>query len=83
MLYVQNAYSKTVVIKTKNGRKYSKYLEYPKGHPNQPMTPEELENKFNSLSSEILTTERQKEIKELVFNCEKYDARTFMKSLVI
>lgn len=72
-----------VVIKTKNGREFSEYLEYPKGDPREPMTMEDLENKFNGLSSGLLNSKRQKEIKEMIFNCEEMDTRNFMNKLVL
>jgi 2-methylcitrate dehydratase len=72
-----------VVIKTKDGREFSEYLEYPKGDPREPMTMEDLENKFNGLSSGLLNSKRQKEIKEMIFNCEEMDAGNFMNKLVL
>jgi 2-methylcitrate dehydratase len=72
-----------VVIKTKNGREFSEYLEYPKGDPREPMTMEDLENKFNGLSSGLLNSKRQKEIKEMIFNCEEMDTGNFMNKLVL
>ena len=59
-----------VVIKTKDGKEFSEYLEYPKGDPREPMTMEDLDNKFNSLSGELLSSTRQKEIKDAIFNAE-------------
>lgn len=72
-----------VVVKTKDGREFAEYLEYPKGDPREPMTMDDLEAKFNALSSELLTAERQAEIKEMIFNCENMTAREFMKALVV
>ena len=71
------------VIKTKDGKEFSEYLEYPKGDPREPMTIEDLDNKFNSLSSNILSSSKQKEVKETIFNCEKLSAQEFMKALII
>ncbi|MFA3781663.1 MmgE/PrpD family protein [Melioribacteraceae bacterium 4301-Me] len=72
-----------VVIKTKDGKEFSKYLEYPKGHPKQPMTIEDIENKFNSLSEKILTRPQQDKIKEMILGCEKLSTQNFMKELVL
>ncbi|GJQ61824.1 MAG: MmgE/PrpD family protein [Melioribacteraceae bacterium] len=72
-----------VVVKTKDGREFSEYLEFPKGDPREPMSMEDLENKFNALSDEVLSSERQKEIKEMIFNCETLSAKEFMNKLVI
>jgi len=72
-----------VVIRTKDGREFSKYLEYPKGDPREPMTIEDLENKFNGLSDNVLTKKLQKEIKEMIFSCDNLNARYFMSKLVV
>ena len=72
-----------VVIKTKNGKEFSEYLEYPKGDPREPMTEEDLENKFNALSGKLITKKRQKSIKKMIFKCEKKKTKEFMESLIV
>lgn len=72
-----------VQIKTKDGREFEEYLEYPKGDPREPMTMEDLENKFNSLSSELLDADRQKALKDMILKCEELSAPEFMKALVV
>ena len=72
-----------VVVKTTDGKEYSEYLEYPKGDPREPMTMEDLDNKFNALSSELLGETRQKEIKEMIFNCDEMTINDFMNKLTI
>jgi 2-methylcitrate dehydratase len=72
-----------VVIKTKDGREFSEYREYPKGDPREPMTMEDLDVKFEALSSALLSNERMAEIKETIFSCEKMNANDFMKALVV
>ena len=72
-----------VTIKTKDGKEFSEYIELPKGDPSEPMTIEDLENKFNSLSGNLIPKPRQKEIKKMIFNCEKKTAREFMEKLIV
>ncbi|MCH7974299.1 MAG: MmgE/PrpD family protein, partial [Bacteroidetes bacterium] len=72
-----------VIIKTKDGREFSEYREYPKGDPREPMTMEDLEIKFNSLSDELLSEERQSEIKNMILNCEEMKANDFMEKLTV
>jgi 2-methylcitrate dehydratase len=72
-----------VVVKTIDGKEYSEYLEYPKGDPREPMTMEDLDNKFNALSSELLNEKRQKEIKGMIFDCEKMNVNEFMDNLIV
>lgn len=72
-----------VVIRTTDGREFSEYLEYPKGDPREPMTIEDLDAKFNSLSAGLLSPERQKQVKETIFSCEKMSASDFMAALKV
>ncbi len=72
-----------VIVKTKDGREFSEYLEYPKGDPREPMTMEDLENKFNALSSKLLSSSRQREIKDAILSCESLSSREFMKLLIV
>jgi len=70
-----------VVVETTDGKRYEEYLEYPKGDPREPMTMDDLEAKFNALSASLLNEARQREIKEVVFGCDKLSVRDFMKVL--
>jgi 2-methylcitrate dehydratase len=70
-----------VVVKTKDGREFSEYLEYPKGDPREPMTMEDLDNKFEGLVGKLLTKGRQKEVKDAIFDAELLTAKEFMKKL--
>ncbi|MFQ5789861.1 MAG: MmgE/PrpD family protein [Acidobacteriota bacterium] len=72
-----------VTIKTRDGRQYSAYLEYPKGDPRQPMTMKELENKFNSLAGGRFDGGRLKMLKETVFDCESRSASDFMAEMIL
>ncbi len=70
-------------IKTKDGNVYSEYLEYPKGDPREPMTIEDIDNKFSGLSEGLLSEEKQQSIKTIVLNAENYNTTEFMSNLVI
>lgn len=72
-----------VVITTNDGRSFEEYLEYPKGDPREPMTLNDLENKFNSLAKGVLSEARLAEVKDLIFDCDKVSAREFMTKLVV
>jgi 2-methylcitrate dehydratase len=72
-----------VTIKTRDGASNSVYLEYPKGDPRQPMTMEDLENKFNSLASERVNEDRLRVLKDVIFSCERLSAREFMEQMVV
>jgi len=70
-----------VMIKTTDGREFSEYLEYPKGDPREPMTMDDLEAKFDALSSGLLSEKRQREMGKMIFACETMKARDFMREL--
>ncbi len=72
-----------VKVRTKDGKEFSAYLEYPKGDPREPMTEDDLKAKFNALSAELLNAERQEKIRKMIFSCEHMSARAFMKELVV
>ena len=72
-----------VVVKTKDGREFSEYLEYPKGDPREPMTMADLDNKFEGLVGKLLTKRRQKEVKEAIFDAELLTTKEFMKKLIV
>jgi len=71
-----------VVVKTKNGKVYSEYLEYPKGDPREPMTEDDLTSKFNGLATGLLDDARKKEIKDIIFSCETMSCKDLMKELI-
>lgn len=71
------------VIRTKDGREFSEYLEYPKGDPREPMTQEDLDNKFEALSGDKLDKSRRDAVKDLIFNCDNLSAVEFMEKLVV
>jgi 2-methylcitrate dehydratase len=70
-----------VVVTTNDGRTFEEYLEYPKGDPREPMTMDDLENKFNSLAGDKFDTAAKKQLKETIFNCEELTTSEFMELL--
>ena len=72
-----------VVITTNDGQEYSEYLEYPKGDPREPMTMDDLENKFNSLAGNEFNKIELNSLKKLIFNCENISSLDFMSQLVV
>ena len=47
------------------------------------MTMEDLENKFNALSSKLFSSSRQREIKDAILSCESLSSSEFMKLLIV
>ena len=72
-----------VVVMTNDGRTFEEYLEYPKGDPREPMTMDDLENKFNSLAGDKFTDDAKKQLKASIFNCEEMTVDVFMNNLTI
>ncbi len=72
-----------VVVKTNDGQEFEEYLEFPKGDPREPMTMDDLENKFNSLVAEKFDSNQKNKLKENIFNCENMSASEFMENLNI
>jgi 2-methylcitrate dehydratase PrpD len=65
--------SAKVTIRTTNGEEITKSVDVPKGHPNNPLTKPELEDKFSNLSSLFVTQERIKELLQMIKTLEKIE----------
>jgi len=63
-----------VTITTSDGRTLTKDLDYPKGHPENPLTDREIEQKFDALASATITEPRRARIKEAVWNLENLES---------
>jgi 2-methylcitrate dehydratase PrpD len=61
----------TVEIETQDGRKFSIRIDYPKGDHKNPLTWEEIINKYNDLSSSVFAKDKRDEILRRVRNLEK------------
>ena len=70
-----------VIVTTNDGRQFEEYLEYPKGDPREPMTTDDLENKFNSLAGDKFDSQAKTQLKENIFNCENMSSCEFMNKL--
>jgi 2-methylcitrate dehydratase len=60
-----------VQIHTKDGRSYSKQLDFPKGDPRNPLTDQEVEEKFAALADGVLSSNAQKRVRDAVWNLER------------
>ncbi|MBI5966565.1 MAG: MmgE/PrpD family protein [Deltaproteobacteria bacterium] len=59
-----------VEIQTKDGRRFKDESIYPKGHPQNPMTDDEIKEKFRRLSNLTLDPNRTEQIIEKVYGLE-------------
>ena len=60
-----------VNITTKDGRTFTRQLDYPKGDPRNPLTDTEIEEKFAALAGGVLSKSAQQKLKDAVWNLEK------------
>ena len=70
-------------VTTRNGQTYSAKIEYPKGDPENPLTWEELIQKFTDLVSPVYSEEKQKKIIDRVRALEnEKDLNSFTRLLL-
>ena len=60
-----------VAITTRDGRRFEKQLDFPKGDPRNPLTDEEVEEKFAALAEGVISERQQRHVKDMVWNLEK------------
>lgn len=68
------AYPATLVSTLNNGRKFESHADYPKGDPENPLSMEEIVDKFNSLTEKIFDSKRRKEIIGMLKRFEEIDS---------
>ena len=62
-----------VKIETTKGRVFEERVDYPKGDPENPLTWEELTDRYNLLSKAVYSEDKRRQIKEVVTNFEKVE----------
>ena len=62
-----------VEIVTQSGKKFSELVQHHRGHHRNPLTDEEIEEKFHSLTGNLLPAHRRKELLTLLWNLETVD----------
>lgn len=71
-------------IETRTGRTYSYHLEYPKGDPENPLSYEELKDKFFNMVQPVLPVKQAEQIIQLVEDFENLeDVRPMMRTLTL
>ena len=70
-------------ITTKDGKRYTLKVDYPKGDPNNSMSDQELEDKFKSMASKFMTTEQMEKVIGTIYRLESLDnIGSLMRELV-
>jgi 2-methylcitrate dehydratase len=67
------SYANRVEIKTTSGEMLSELVRYHRGHPRNPLSEKEIEQKFYSLVDELLSEKTREEILVQIRNLEKID----------
>jgi len=71
-----------VHITTTDGRCFSRQLDYPKGDPRNPLTDQEVEEKFSALADGVLSKGAQKRVKETIWNLERVESVNELMALM-
>src|ERR1700741_5237976 len=71
-----------VTITTNDGQSFTEQLDYPKGDPRNPLTDQEIEEKFSALADGVLSLEEQKKLKDAIWNMEKLGSVSKLMALM-
>ena len=71
-----------VTITTTDGRSLTEQLDYPKGDPRNPLTDQEIEEKFAALAEGILSPQAQRKLKDAIWNLEKLSSVSNLMALM-
>ncbi|MCK5553198.1 MAG: MmgE/PrpD family protein, partial [Deltaproteobacteria bacterium] len=70
-------------ITTKDGKRYTSRIDYPKGDPKNSMSDRELEDKFTSMVSKFMSVKQMEKVIETVYQLETLDnIDNLMKQLI-
>ena len=69
-------------VRTTDGRTLRSELTYPKGDPENPVTWDEMREKFNKLSAPVISNERQQEIMAAIDSLDQMDDVRKLASLL-
>ena len=69
-------------ITAKDGRTFSKQLDYPKGDPRNPLSDAEIEEKFRALAEGVLSEKAQKKLVDAIWNLEKIGSVSKLMALM-
>jgi len=70
-----------VKITASGGREFTKQIDYPKGDPRNPLTDQEIEEKFDALAEPVLRADARARLKDAVWNLEGCKSITEMMGL--
>jgi hypothetical protein len=65
-----------VKITTTDGQEFSKQIDYPKGDPRNPLTDQEVEEKFDALAEPVLAAAAREQVKQTVWKLDELSSIT-------
>ncbi|HTT18490.1 MAG TPA: MmgE/PrpD family protein [Candidatus Sulfotelmatobacter sp.] len=71
-----------VQIQTRDGRSLQRQLDFPKGDPRNPLTDQEIEEKFAALADGVLSKPAQKRVKDAVWSLERVGSVSDLMALM-
>jgi 2-methylcitrate dehydratase len=71
-----------VQIQTRDGRSLRRQLDFPKGDPRNPLTDQEIEEKFAALADGVLSKPAQKRLKDAVWSLERVGSVSNLMALM-
>jgi 2-methylcitrate dehydratase len=71
-----------VVMHTTDGREFTRQLDYPKGDPRNPLSDQEIEEKFNALAEPVLSKATRTTVVDTVWNLDKLGAVSALMRLL-
>jgi 2-methylcitrate dehydratase len=72
-----------VTVRTTDGKECSDRMDYPMGDPRNPMSPEQMENKFDALTDGVLSAAARRRVKDAIRSAEKAKSlRALMETFV-
>jgi 2-methylcitrate dehydratase len=71
-----------VTIHTADGRELTRQIDYPKGDPRNPLTDDEIEEKFDALAEPIMGSEQRERIKDATWSLDELDSITDLMGLL-
>ncbi len=70
-----------VTIVTTDGRELAKQLDYPKGDPRNPLTDDEIQEKFTALAEPVLSGEGRRRLTDAIWGLDGLDSVTELMRL--
>jgi 2-methylcitrate dehydratase len=69
-------------IRTTDGREFTRQLDFPKGDPRNPLSDQEIEEKFHALAEPVLSPAARKRVIDAVWSLEKLESVTALMQLL-